>query len=778
MDRTRRRSRRPNSASRQPPKRSSRRSPPKPACYKYREQLIEAVAMPLEASPTTSSYRASLMVVFVLMLLLPAVYIVATAGLIWWLLNHYVNHAHLLSAGVLPAIAWILPALFGPLVIYFLLKPVFVSDSPLEKDAKLKRDEQPVLYEFVEQLAESVGAPRPAEIRVNNCVNASASLASGNPFSDRLTLTIGLPLVHGLTVRQLSGVLAHELGHFSQRSGMRISYVVRATNNWFLKALRTPTTTDNWLHGFFSGRTLFSKVMRWTLQALVYTAGCVLWVPYLLSNAICCLLIRQMELDADRVEAALVGSACFRETHKRMISLSVAEHLAYGDLSTFHDEGRLVDDFARLVAANVDQLTPELKQALDQHQKSERTQWFDTHPSQSDRFRNVRQVKTEPAIDLPDQLRKARANLLFDRADRISKGLTRRFYRQALGRQFRETTLYPAEELVERKQSEMAAQECLRRYFQVDMPVFYPIPIAEDADQPSESPTATVHELIRLRERMLKLAPRFRDLIQRYDRSEDNLLETAAAVTLESVGVAVRKPPVVLLNARQESAEEVYEVVEQAVSNLSTEMLEYEHAAGGRLSAAMQLLAHPQVAAKFEDGDRMQEEGLEYVRQTLAVTGFMGDVRALRVLCHRVVALLSHISDDASDRYMHTVFALLSTLSQLLHDLAWEMGDYEYPFEHAEGDKSLQEFVLPAVPEPNDIGGVLMVSRIAAERLATVQMRLFARLAVLAEKIERRMGLKPLDLPPAADERPSKSTSNRKSRSRSTSRRGDRRRSR
>ena len=710
--------------------------------------------MPLEPAATTGWYRLSLGLVFGLMLLLPVLYLAATAGLIWWLLKHYVLHLHLLTEGLFSAIVYIVPALFGPLVVYFLLKPIFVRGTALEKDAKLKRKEQLVLYEFVEQLAESVGAPRPWEIRVNNTVNASASLASNNPFSRKLTLTIGLPLVHGLTVKQLAGVLAHELGHFSQRSGMGASFVVRSINAWFLAALQTPTATDEWLHGLFSGDSIASQIMRWIMQATVYTAGCILWVPCLISNAICCLLVRQMEFDADRVEAALVGASCFQETHKRIISLSVAEQLAYADLSVFHDEGRLVDDFPRLVAANIDPVTPRLRREIDKHQRAESTRWFDTHPSQTDRFRNVRSVRGEPSIDLPKAILKARGNLLFDNADRISKGLTQRFYRQVLGRRFREATLYPAQELVERKQIEMAAQDCLRRYFQVDMPVFYPIPLAENADEPSESPTATVHELIRLREEMLESAPLFRNLIQRYDRAEDNLLETAAAVTLESCGMRLKNNPVELGQGLDLSADEIHATVDRGISNLSTEMLEYEHAAGGRLSAAMQLLAHPQVAAKFDGGEEMQTEGLEFVRQTLAVTDFMGDVRNLRVLCHRVVTLLSNIRDDASQRYMHTVFGMLKTLSQVITDLHWDMGEYEYPFDHADGEKSLQEYVIPDLPDPRDIGGMLMVSHIAAERLASVQMRLFAQLAVLAEKIETRMGLKPLNKPPGPDEEP------------------------
>jgi Zn-dependent protease with chaperone function len=74
-------------------------------------------------------------------------------------------------------------------------------------------------------------------------VNASASFRRGflSLFSRDLTLTIGLPLVAGLTVRQLGGVLAHEFGHFAQGAGMRLTFVVRSVNAWFAGSFTSAT---------------------------------------------------------------------------------------------------------------------------------------------------------------------------------------------------------------------------------------------------------------------------------------------------------------------------------------------------------------------------------------------------------------------------------------------------------------------------------------------------------------------------------------------------------
>ena len=71
-------------------------------------------------------------------------------------------------------------------------------------------------------------------------MNASAGFMRqgvAGVLSNDLVLTIGLPLVAGLTVRQLGGVLAHEFGHFAQGGGMRLTAIVRGVNAWFARVV-------------------------------------------------------------------------------------------------------------------------------------------------------------------------------------------------------------------------------------------------------------------------------------------------------------------------------------------------------------------------------------------------------------------------------------------------------------------------------------------------------------------------------------------------------------
>lgn len=730
---------------------TSDRKRKKAACHRHREKLLKAVSEPIATPSPTLQYRLALAGVLLGMLLVPLIYVTGTLLAVWWLLMHYAVHAHLVLEGIVPALCYLLPAFFGPFILFFLLKPFFAKAAAGTHPRKLERKDEPVLYDYVEQLCRSIGAPPPHEIRVNNEVNASASLANNNLFARRVTLTIGLPLVYGLTVEQLSGVLAHEFGHFAQKSGMRVSYLIRSISFWFLRALHTRDATHDWHDRYLSGRGLMTRIGRFFFLTGVFTARCILWVPMMFSNLISCLLIRQMEFDADRVEAALAGAKCFRVTHRRIVALTVAEQVAHSDLAEYYEEGRLVDDFARLVSASLDDISPKLRKAIDKQQQTQKTTWFDTHPSQSDRFENVESVGNGCTFVGEEKLRNSAATLLFDSINRVSRSVTCEFYRSVLGRTFKRGALYPSDDLLERKKAEVEADETLRRYFQVRMPPFYPIPIARDATEPSTKPKQTVAELIEMRELMVEYAAGYRRLLERYDHAENALMDAAANLSLHKVGVQAAAP-VELEIEQKMSPEKLHRVVEEAVSHLALEMLEFEEAAGRRISATIRLIGNPKVAAKFKDGEQLRKQALLLVKHTITATDFMADLRTLRVLCHRVVVVMGAISDDVGDKFIDRLFSLLDLLQDRVKKLHWDMGSHEYPFDHGEGDKSLQEHVMPELPDLFDVSALLYVSRISFERLAVIQMRLFARLAGVAEAVESRIGLKALSLPPEPTE--------------------------
>src|SRR5262249_33517292 len=152
-------------------------------------------------------------------------------------------------------------------------------------------------------------------------------------FGNTLVLTIGLPLAAGLSLKQLAGVLAHEFGHFSQGAGMRLIVLIMTVNQWFARVVYERDAWDetlaSWSGASNGGYVLVGVAV---VGRAVWLPRRILWVLMYLGHIVSGFLLRQMEYDADRYEARLVGADVFAQTFWRMHELSLAQNGAYADL--------------------------------------------------------------------------------------------------------------------------------------------------------------------------------------------------------------------------------------------------------------------------------------------------------------------------------------------------------------------------------------------------------------------------------------------------------------
>src|SRR5690606_26873812 len=107
------------------------------------------------------------------------------------------------------------------LAVFMVKALLFVKKGSIEQDYEVTATSEPQLFTFLFRLADETGAPRPHRVflspRVNACVFYDLSLLNFF-FPSKKNLEIGLPLVNALTVSEIKAVLAHEFGHFAQRS--------------------------------------------------------------------------------------------------------------------------------------------------------------------------------------------------------------------------------------------------------------------------------------------------------------------------------------------------------------------------------------------------------------------------------------------------------------------------------------------------------------------------------------------------------------------------------
>ncbi|MBK7403224.1 MAG: M48 family metallopeptidase [Phycisphaerales bacterium] len=173
-------------------------------------------------SPT---YHLGLLATALVMVTLPLIYvalIVCIGGLV---VLHAIFDVSIFShvSGRGAIFVYLGPIVIGGTIVLLMIKPLFAPRSEEPVWVEVSRSDEPLLWGYIEQLCALVRAPVPRRIRIDCEVNASASFRRGflSLLGSDLVLTIGLPLVAGLDLRQFTGVLAHEFGHFSQGGGMR-----------------------------------------------------------------------------------------------------------------------------------------------------------------------------------------------------------------------------------------------------------------------------------------------------------------------------------------------------------------------------------------------------------------------------------------------------------------------------------------------------------------------------------------------------------------------------
>jgi Zn-dependent protease with chaperone function len=258
-----------------------------------------------------------------------------------------------------------------------------------------------------------------------------------------LTLTLGAPLLAGLTAQQLAGVVAHEFGHFSQGAGMRLSYVIRSISHWFTRVVYERDEWDDWLDNVGSELDFRIGWMFLLAQGFVWLGRGLLWVLMMIGHAVSGVLLRQMEFDADRYEARLAGSTIFESTSRRMADLSAANEKSMEDLIGFIEQGVLGDNLPHLIMHNISRIPYKTKSKMRKALETETTGLFDTHPCFASRVRNAKQENT-PGIFRTD----APASSLLVHFEPLCRNVTWDLYRDLFGVHINPADMKPMSELL------------------------------------------------------------------------------------------------------------------------------------------------------------------------------------------------------------------------------------------------------------------------------------------------------------------------------------------
>ena len=703
---------------------------------------------------TSATYQLGILLTALLMVLLPVIY-VGIIGLVclvvWWHLttNHVIIGAVRGKAALLALVAYVAPLVIGAIVIAFMFKPLFARPANEGRRRSVTPNSDPLLFEFVDRICELVGAPRPKRIDIDCQINASASFRNGwlSLLSGRdLVLTIGMPLAAGLTLQQFAGVLAHEFGHFSQGAGMRLTYVIRSINMWFMRVVYQRDSWDEWLEQASEGLDLRVGWVLLVARGCVWLTRRILWGLMYVGHVVAGFMLRQMEFDADKYEARVAGSETFAATARQLRLLALAWHGAEADLASYHREGRLADNLPKLMMANLEQLPREANDFVEKLIAETKTGMFDSHPADRDRIASARAEQAAGAFqsNLP-------ASVLFGHFDTASKGATWDYYCAAFGTLIDPKSLHPTEALLERTGSQQAAAKARERFFAGAFTLLRPmrLPIVELGR--TQHVAIWQEALATARQQMEQLAPAYREAIQSFDAADTQLVQSRQARSILTTGVRLQADH---FQQKFDSAADATRQRDAAIvdlGRLGKQLDSFEDAAGRRLQADLMLLFDPAVAQRLEEGETMQVDGRALLPLVAQISSLHASLMELRNCNATLAALLGHIQgNERSEELVREVLDCAARVRMQAADLRHHFERVDYPFDHAKGRMSVSQYLLDIMPPAEEIGAIYQAADQVLNKLMELLGRAISRLCVIAEAVEGDQGYQSLPPPQGA----------------------------
>jgi Zn-dependent protease with chaperone function len=237
-----------------------------------------------------------------LLLLISAIIIACAMGFIGYMLivDVHIFIISIMGIGLM---------LSGLMLVFFLIKFLFTKTQFIENRHEITENDQPELFGFIRKLTIETGAPFPKHIYLTPEVNAGVFFDSSfwSMFLPvKKNLNIGLALVNTLNQSEFKAVLAHEFGHFSQRS-MRFGSYVYNLNKVIYDVLYQNKGYEKMLNAWARWHAVLRIAAKINI-AIVKCIQQILKETYVSLNKSHMGLSREMEFHADTMAACYSGS--------------------------------------------------------------------------------------------------------------------------------------------------------------------------------------------------------------------------------------------------------------------------------------------------------------------------------------------------------------------------------------------------------------------------------------------------------------------------------------
>lgn len=330
----------------------------------------------------------------------------------------------------------------GILVLIFLVKFLFaVSRHDNSGNIEITEKDQPKLFAFIRQLTKDTQTPFPKRIflspEVNACVFYNSSFWSMF-LPIRKNLQIGLALVNIVNVSEFKAVMAHEFGHFSQRSmkvGSFVYNVNRIIHNMLFENSSYQRFLQDWanIHGVFAFFAMIAanlaKGIQWVLRQM-----------YGVINKSYMKLSREMEFHADAVAASVsgseslvtalrrleIGNTSYNFTLQKCDELlthnKVSENVYYNHRIVLH---HLASEYDLEIKHDLPVISNSFIDNNNLSRINYKDQWA-SHPSTDDRENHLNSLGVRAEID------NTSAWNLFENTAELQAEMTRKIYEKAI----------------------------------------------------------------------------------------------------------------------------------------------------------------------------------------------------------------------------------------------------------------------------------------------------------------------------------------------------------
>ena len=694
---------------------------------------LKRAIRPVEVSESYSTYLAA---VGMAMFLLP-INMLMIAGLIVWGSWRIVDSTSSL---------WLtfVVVFVSAVLLAFLLRPMLVFfRRQTEGYQELDAAREPDFVRYIKAVCQVTGAPEPDRILIDMAPNAAAGRRTWlfGLIRGKRELIVGLPLVRSLDLRQFTGVMAHELGHFAQNRAGVLNQNVEMINVWLSHAVYGDGRLDRWFHPMAPGRSVYGRIWRFLLVWMwVWLLRRVLLVLLFAGAGMSRALIREREFDADLYETRVAGTGAFIRTAEDLSMISVVTQEVYEELPSLWEKKRLPDDIIELIHSSFAGMSDEQRVInLKLTVERERTRRYDTHPSTRERIQAARAADEVGVFDVEGS-----ATALFSDFGALSRDVTQRFYEAVVGKSFRRDAMISSAEVIGEQMASREASKVYQRYMYDCVEWARPIwPVSMKAFGPPRDVKKLVDELLFAHERQRLTAPRARSAMLRYNTALGRVGDCRNAFVLQRLGAEqdVRTLPFVEAGETLGTAEMA---ARQQQDEAEAFLKEFELSAKVRLNRALRLYRHPAIHWRIdgfvpadvlslwgrmfetlrgmEGGDAPAKELLERYQQF----AFLAELSAsLETLPEPVAAAMR-------EEYGHTLKAL-GRLVGSLRGVTW-------PFADGQG-QTLSDKLVGSPPPHRDVAKLRELVEKTLTGYFDLYHRIMTELTQCAEAVEAAIGI-------------------------------------